>query len=147
MDNVEDLRRRPRPLPLRFVKRYRGTWRCHAGDGAGPQQNKLLLLQQVRPLQERLRRLQGSPSLESVTQTTSPQAARQTSTGSAEAGRAAAAEGRGANVVLISQVHHPQRRQVARHAGKRAQRQRPLHLSPSSERSWDLQFMGPPYAR
>ena len=89
----------------------------------------------------------AGPSPESATQTTSPQAVRRTSTGSAEAGRTAAAEGRGANVVLISQDHHPQRRRLLRHAGKRAQRQRPLRPSPSSERSWDLQFVGPHCAR
>ena len=93
---------------------------------------------------KRLCRLQGSPSPESATQTTAPQAARWTSTGSAEAGRTAASEGRGGNVVLISQNHHPQRRRLPRHVGKRAQRQRPRRPSSSSERSWDLQFVGPP---
>ena len=55
--------------------------------------------------------------------------------------------GGGAIVVLISQDHHPQRRRLPRHAGKRTQRQRPLRPSPSSERSWDLQFVGPLCAR
>ena len=55
--------------------------------------------------------------------------------------------GGGANMVLTSQDHHPQRRRLTRHAGKRAQRQRPLRPSPSSERFWDLQFVGPPCAR
>ena len=48
--NVEDLRRRPRPLSLRLVKRHRGAWRRHASDEARPQQHKLPLLQQVWPL-------------------------------------------------------------------------------------------------
>ena len=117
-----------------------------AGDGARPQQNKLLLLQQVRPL-ERLRRLQGIPSPESATQATAAHAARRTPAGQAEAGWAASAGGRGASVVFIPQDHHPQRRRLPRQAGKRAQRQRPLRPSPSSEHSWDLQLVGSPCAR
>ena len=50
VDDVEDLRRQPCPLQLRLIKRYRGTRRRHAGDGAGPQQDNLSLLQQVWPL-------------------------------------------------------------------------------------------------
>ena len=55
--------------------------------------------------------------------------------------------GPGANVVLILQNHHPQRRRLPRQAGKRAQRQRPLHSSSSSERSWDLKLVGFPCQR
>ena len=53
----------------------------------------------------------------------------------------------GGNVVLILQDHHPQRCRLPRQACKRAQRQRPLHSSPSSERSWDLQLVGFPCGR
>ena len=103
-DYVKDLRRQPHLLQLRHAKRYREAWRRHAGNGAGPPQHKLPLLQKVRPIQERLRRLQGSSSEKSATQTTAAQAARRTS---AEPRRVTAGEGRGANVVLLPQDHHP----------------------------------------
>ena len=53
----------------------------------------------------------------------------------------------GGGGVLILQDHHSQRRRLPRQAGKRAQRQRPLHSSPSSERSWELQLVGFPCRR
>ena len=43
--HVEDLRRQPRLLQLRLVKRYRGTRRRRSGDGRGPQEYKMTLLQ------------------------------------------------------------------------------------------------------
>ena len=95
----------------------------------------------------RTRRLQGSSSAESATQTKAAQAARLTSAASVEAGGEAAVEGREVNMVLIPQGHHSQGRRLPRQAGERAQRQRPLHPSPSSERSWDLQLVESPCAR
>ena len=48
-------------------------------------------------------------------------------------GGAVAVEGRGANVVLIPEDHHPRRRRLLHQAGKQAQRQRPLCLSSPSK--------------
>ena len=59
----------------------------------------------------------------------------------------AEAQGKGTNMVLIPQNHHPQRCLLPRQAGKQAQRPRPLRASPSSECSWDMQLVGSPCER
>ena len=89
----------------------------------------------------------GSPSPEWATQAAAAQAARRISAGSAEAGRAASAEGRGANVVFILYDHHPQRCRLPHQAGKQAQRPRPLCPSPPPECLWGLQLVGSLCAR
>ena len=66
---------------------------------------------------------------------------RWTSAASAEAGGAAEAEGRGENVILIPQDHHPQQCRLSGQAGKQARRQCLFHPSLSFECSWDLQLV------